>query len=47
MRQNERVTLYRDEGVVLRTQKLGEADRIVTVLTRRSGLIRAAAIGVR
>ncbi|HEV7146350.1 MAG TPA: recombination protein O N-terminal domain-containing protein, partial [Pedococcus sp.] len=22
--------LYRDEGIVLRTQKLGEADRIVT-----------------
>ncbi|MGN6473152.1 MAG: recombination protein O N-terminal domain-containing protein, partial [Mycobacteriales bacterium] len=25
--------LYRDEAVVLRTQKLGEADRIVTLLT--------------
>lgn len=25
--------LYRDEGVVLRTAKLGEADRIVTLLT--------------
>jgi len=47
VRQNERVTLYRDEGVVLRTQKLGEADRIVTVLTRRGGRIRAAAKGVR
>lgn len=44
---NGRVTLYRDEGVVLRTQKLGEADRIVTVLTRRTGRIRAAAKGVR
>jgi DNA repair protein RecO (recombination protein O) len=41
------VTLYRDEGIVLRTQKLGEADRIVTVLTRRTGRIRAAAKGVR
>ncbi|WP_052305528.1 MULTISPECIES: DNA repair protein RecO [Thermomonospora] len=41
------MTLYRDEGIVLRTQKLGEADRIVTVLTRRSGRIRAAAKGVR
>lgn len=39
--------LYRDEGVVLRTQKLGEADRIVTVLTRRHGKIRAVAKGVR
>jgi DNA repair protein RecO (recombination protein O) len=47
VRQNERVTLYRDEGIVLRTQKLGEADRIVTVLTRRTGRIRAAAKGVR
>ena len=39
--------LYRDEGVVLRTQKLGEADRIVTVLTRRHGRVRAVAKGVR
>jgi len=41
------VTLYRDEGVVLRTQKLGEADRIVTLLTRRTGRVRAVAKGVR
>jgi DNA repair protein RecO (recombination protein O) len=47
VRDNERVSLYRDEGVVLRTQKLGEADRIVTILTRRSGRVRAAAKGVR
>ena len=40
-------TLYRDTGVVLRVQKLGEADRIVTLLTRRSGKIRAVAKGVR
>lgn len=39
--------LYRDEGVVLRVQKLGEADRIVTVLTRRHGRVRAVAKGVR
>lgn len=39
--------LYRDEAVVLRTQKLGEADRIVTLLTRENGLVRAAAKGVR
>ncbi|MBK5250372.1 MAG: recombination protein O N-terminal domain-containing protein, partial [Actinomycetales bacterium] len=26
--------LYRDEAVVLRTRKLGEADRILTLLTR-------------
>jgi len=41
------VALYRDEGVVLRTQKLGEADRIVTLLTRRTGRVRAVAKGVR
>jgi DNA repair protein RecO (recombination protein O) len=41
------VTVYRDEGIVLRTQKLGEADRIVTLLTRRNGRIRAVAKGVR
>jgi DNA repair protein RecO (recombination protein O) len=47
VRDNGRVSLYRDEGIVLRTQKLGEADRIVTILTRRTGRIRAAAKGVR
>lgn len=38
---------YRDEAVVLRTHKLGEADRIVTMLSRRHGKIRAVAKGVR
>src|SRR5260370_22300359 len=41
------VSLYRDDGVVLRTKKLGEADRIVTVLTRKNGRVRAVAKGVR
>ena len=41
------MSLYRDEGVVLRTQKLGEADRIVTLLTRHHGRLRAVAKGVR
>lgn len=41
------VPLYRDEAVVLRTHKLGEADRIVTMLSRRHGKIRAVAKGVR
>ena len=41
------MSLYRDEGVVLRVQKLGEADRIITVLTRRHGRVRAVAKGVR
>ncbi|WP_300768561.1 DNA repair protein RecO [uncultured Bifidobacterium sp.] len=39
--------LYRDEAVVLRTVKLGEADRIVTLLTRDHGKVRAVAKGVR
>ncbi len=38
---------YRDEAVVLRTHKLGEADRIVTMLSREHGKIRAVAKGVR
>ncbi|MFE6994580.1 DNA repair protein RecO [Microbacterium sp. NPDC057659] len=38
---------YRDEAVVLRTHKLGEADRILTMLSRRHGKIRAVAKGVR
>ncbi len=32
---------------MLRTHKLGEADRIITLLTRERGLVRAAAKGVR
>ncbi|MQA27159.1 MAG: DNA repair protein RecO [Micromonosporaceae bacterium] len=42
-----RSRLYRDDAVVLRVQKLGEADRIVTLLTRRHGRVRAVAKGVR
>ena len=41
------MALYRDRGVVLRTYKLGEADRIVVVLTRGRGKVRAVAKGVR
>jgi DNA repair protein RecO (recombination protein O) len=41
------VQVYRDDGVVLRTQKLGEADRIVTLLCRQNGRVRAVAKGVR
>ncbi len=41
------MTLYRDEAVVLRAQKLGEADRIITLLTREHGRVRAVAKGVR
>jgi DNA repair protein RecO (recombination protein O) len=39
--------LYRDEGIVLRTIKLGEADRIVTIFTQGHGKVRAVAKGVR
>jgi DNA repair protein RecO (recombination protein O) len=41
------VAVYRDAAVVLRVTKLGEADRIITLLTRRSGRVRAVAKGVR
>jgi len=41
------VTLWRDTGMVLRVGKLGEADRIVTLLTHRRGKVRAVAKGVR
>lgn len=39
--------LYRDDAIVLRTHSLGEADRIITLLTRRHGKVRAVAKGVR
>ncbi len=41
------MALYRDEGVVLRTMRLGEADRIVTLATPEHGKVRAVAKGVR
>jgi DNA repair protein RecO (recombination protein O) len=39
--------LYSDEAIVLRTRKLAEADRIITLLTREHGVVRAVAKGVR
>ena len=42
-----RTKLYRDDAVVLRGQKLGESDRIITLFTRRHGRVRAVAKGVR
>lgn len=39
--------LYRDVGIVLRTHKLGESDRIITIMTQDSGRVRAVAKGVR
>ncbi len=41
------MALYRETGVVLRTIRLGEADRIVTLLTEGRGKVRAVAKGVR
>ncbi len=45
--ENGLVPTYRDEAVVLRTHKLGEADKIVTLLTRRHGKVRAVGKGLR
>jgi DNA repair protein RecO (recombination protein O) len=39
--------LYRDEAVVLRTYRLRESDRIVVLLTKEHGKVRAVAHGVR
>ena len=41
------MSLFRDNGVVLRTYRLGEADRIVVFLTEHHGKVRAVAKGVR
>jgi DNA repair protein RecO (recombination protein O) len=41
------VSLYRDAAIVLRTHKLGEADRIVVLFTRGHGKVRGVAKGVR
>ena len=39
--------IYRETGVVLRTYRLGEADRIVVVMSEGRGKVRAVAKGVR
>ncbi len=39
--------LYGDHGIVLRTYKLGESDRIVSLVTEHHGKVRAVAKGVR
>ena len=41
------MALYREHGIVLRTHKLGEADRIVAFYTAGHGKVRAVAKGVR
>src|SRR5918996_580534 len=39
--------LYKEQGIVLRSMKLGEADKILTILTQGSGKVRAVAKGLR
>lgn len=41
------MTLYRTRAVVLRTTRLGEADRIVNLVTEDRGKVRAVVKGVR
>ncbi|GAC1409380.1 MAG: DNA repair protein RecO [Actinomycetota bacterium] len=41
------MALYKEQGIILRTMRLGESDRIVTVMTQGAGKIRAVAKGVR
>ena len=41
------MSLYRDQAVVLRSWKLGEADRIVSLHTLENGKVRGVAKGVR
>jgi DNA repair protein RecO (recombination protein O) len=39
--------LYKDQGIVLGSVKLDEADKIITILTQGSGKVRAVAKGIR
>ncbi|MCH7788227.1 MAG: DNA repair protein RecO, partial [Acidobacteria bacterium] len=47
MSSNPSSKYYREDAVVLRTWKLGEADKILSLLTRTRGRVRAVAKGVR
>ncbi len=42
-----RPRVYKTEGIVLRSMNLGEADRVLTILTPRFGKLRVIAKGVR
>jgi DNA repair protein RecO (recombination protein O) len=42
-----RMPPYKEQGIVLRSVKLGEADKIVTILTQGSGKVRGVAKGIR
>lgn len=39
--------LYKEQGLVLRSHKLGEADKIVAIMTQGSGKVRGVAKGIR
>ena len=41
------MSVYREQGIVLRTYKLGETDRILNILSQGRGKVRAVAKGVR
>jgi len=41
------MSLYRTEGIVLKHRNLGEADKILTIITRNVGKVRAVASGVK
>lgn len=42
-----RARLYKTEAIVLRSMEIGEADRVLTVLTPRLGKLRIVAKGIR
>lgn len=39
--------MLRTQGIILKKQNIGEADRLLTIFTRKMGKVRAKAIGVR
>jgi DNA repair protein RecO (recombination protein O) len=41
------MALYKDEGIVIRERPLGEADKLLTILTRKGGKMAASARGAR
>lgn len=41
------MALFRDEGIIIRERPLGEADKLLTILTRSRGKITASARGAR
>jgi DNA repair protein RecO (recombination protein O) len=41
------MAIYREVGIVLRTMRLGESDKIITIVTQHRGKVRAVAKGVR